>query len=304
MRTQLALSAFVLAPLVAAGCASGDGQGAPGASSGSAPASIVPDPIALDSAKYFTLRRALLPVACPPAGCDMWWVHEVNHPDEHEVFVGKLDFSESGLEPSDVALVRDAPTDELLVEGQLAPMGTDGRELRVFAAHRGMPDLARDDAASFFLVADSSRGEPEIARLLNHGEQEPFTTFSLAQVDHRVQTDWLVHRLRDGGAVARGAIAQAADGAHELDASQVYLRLPERIGPCPELPLPICPQGTVATFTRTVDRCLAFAGCVQPVICPFLLPMCAPAYDKIAWRAPPSACEASVCDPAWASTVR
>lgn len=307
MKGKIALSVFALASVLAA-CASEAGRGTD-PTTGAEDEALATS----KSPKYFTLRPNFW-LGCSPRTCSGYWLQEVNHEHAREVLVARLDFAQSGLSEQDVALVERAPATELLLRGVVVREATNSERLMlsVREAYRGMPGIGRADEQAFYRVADvcdDGSCEGEIASLLDRHDQTEFATFDLARIDHRVQLDWLVLRLRGGGAIARGwlgPLPACGDGpscgtAHALSATQVYLRIPERYGPCPmsdTLPMPICPEGTVMSFTRTANRCMFPTGCVMHRICPFTRPTCSEGYTKIAWVSK-SSCEASVCDPSW-----
>ena len=106
----------------------------------------------------------------------------------------------------------------------------------------------------------------------------------------RVDEAWLLSRVTEHGALVAGRLR---DG--RLEASQVFVRLPDVVGPCPLLHL-ACGK-RVETFERDTDRCLVPTGCVQRQLCPEMIPGCAPGYVLATWPSEPGACLAFACDP-------
>jgi Domain of unknown function (DUF6748) len=255
--------------------------------------------------RYYTLSRDHR--MCPAPACGGYWLREVN--TSNVEYVSTLDLS--ALEDSPLALeqLRGAPDEELVLHGNVLHFSQDKPPrsvLGVIEAYRGMPGVVAAEAEAFFEVADVVF-RSELAILLNRDEHRPFGSFDMDRVDHNVQTSWLVWRLRERRAIARGILREGDDGtggdARVLDASQVYLRLPETRGPCPLAlrPVPACEEGTVVVFTRNPDRCLVPAGCDKPGICPLFVLGCADGYRSFSWSSAPNACQVSVCDPAWVS---
>jgi hypothetical protein len=89
-------------------------------------------------------------------------------------------------------------------------------------------------------------------------------------------------------------------GAQErvLEASQVYVRVPDAEEPC-YVRRAFCAEPSVPTYMRDAGLCLRFAGCREPGICPLFMPSCAPGYTLVSWRAGEHACPAYACDPSF-----
>src|SRR6202035_267505 len=112
----------------------------------------------------------------------------------------------------------------------------------------------------------------------------PLDAVSVAGVTARlVDAAWLTARVVSRGALVAGHLAGEA-----LDADQVYLRLPDVVGPC-SLRLLHCGDD-VATFDRDVNRCLVPTGCAVRGFCPQFVPSCDPGYQLVEWPSEPQAC--------------
>jgi hypothetical protein len=112
----------------------------------------------------------------------------------------------------------------------------------------------------------------------------------------RVDTTWLASRVTRHGAIVAG---RAHAGV--LEASQVYVKLPERVGPCVAMPIHPCAEGLVTTYERTADRCLLPNGCVAPRPCPLFVPACPAGYTLVSWKGGDEACNRYACDPTFAT---
>jgi hypothetical protein len=112
-----------------------------------------------------------------------------------------------------------------------------------------------------------------------------------------VDAAWLTTRIMDHGAIVAGRF----DG-WTLDAAQVYLRLPDVVGPCAFERFAVhCDGEQVATYTMSDNLCQVFAGCAKPGLCPLLLARCEAGYDLVSWATQPDGCQASTCEPAFIS---
>ena len=268
------------------------------------------DGLSATSQSYVTLRPDLR--KCMSPLCGGYYVADVNRVTLNEKYVSGLDFSLANLSPDDEDAVRSAPTGELLLRGKLGPLEAQfkTRQFRVTEAYRGMPGVQNAAGESFFRAQDrvpaincfAAPCNNEVATRLNYA---PTTSFTRLSVDRAalalVDKDWLARRVLAHGALVAGKFVNGAvfgAGPEKvLDASQVYLRVPDFAGPCPAVRLAQCPPGSTWTYTRSADRCLIPVGCVPQGICPLYVPSCAPGYQLASWRAAPSACARFACDP-------
>lgn len=271
------------------------------------------DGLSATSQSFVTLRHDNR--KCMSPLCGGYFVADVNRAALTEKYVSGLDFSLSGLPQTDVDALLAAPATELLLRGKLGPIEAQfkTRSFRVTEGYLGMPGVARGAGEFFFRAADrvpaincfAAPCNNLVATKLNYTPATPFTRLSvdsaaLAYVD----TDWLMDRvLAHGALVSAKFVSGAAFPAGPekvLDASQVYVRLPDVKGPCPTFGMMRCPTGSTVAFTRSADRCLKPAGCVPQGKCTQLPPTCADGYQLASWSVAPRACAQFVCDVAFA----
>jgi hypothetical protein len=233
---------------------------------------------------YVTLTKDQRKCASPM--CGGWFATDVNKANATAHYVAGLDFSSSTLDAGAQQLVTDAPDGEIVIYGKLGPAGAQGtRDLIVTDAYRGMPDMAPAATDVYYTVSNLT------ARKLNGGAKTHYTTTD-TNVGHFIQADWLKESVEDDGAIIVGTLSNGT-----LKASQVFLKLPEVAGICPDF-VQQCPTGEVETFNRTPDRCLISAGCVAHHPCPLFLPYCGPDYEAVSW-VHTNGCSMVTCDPAW-----
>jgi len=150
-----------------------------------------------------------------------------------------------------------------------------------------MPGFAPSSTDAFYAVNGA-----HVAKL-NTSVKTPVTSVNTS-IGHFIQSDWLQEGVVDDGALVAGSIDN-----HVLTASQVFLKLPVLVGPCPAMPVKQCPSGEVQTFTRSSDLCLVAQGCVTPGVCPLFVPYCGTEYTAVSWARSPNGCSMVTCDPAW-----
>ena len=209
-----------------------------------------------------------------------------------QAHVGDLDLSRAGLDAGTQQMVRAAPAEELIFSGHL---NSSGRALIVKQAWRGMPGIvpAANDAVYSLQQAGSSGAA--VASDMISGKTASVAQLSVAQAAKGfVDQGWLANRALRHGALVAGHLDSSG-----LSASQVWLRLPETVGPCPAVHQQACGAGQTQSYVRTADRCLVAAGCVTPGICSMMRPSCSDGYLASTWTTAPNACLATACDPAW-----
>lgn len=289
----------------ATACAGSDGPSDPGATRESA------DDLSIFASSFVTLRPDLRRCAAPM--CGGYFVRDVNRQGA-ERYVSGLDFTESRLPVDAVEDVQSAPPNELVLYGHLGLEDPrfHTRPFAIHAAFRGMPSVTANATDAFYQA--HARKPPiqcfvapcpnEIATLLNTGREEEFDRISVDRAALPwVDKGWLASRVAAHQAVVTGTFAQGQllPGGYEkvLEATQVFVRLPDRIGPCPERPQFLCTEGTVVIQERTEDRCMVQVGCVVPNICPQTryMPECSAGYTLASWAEAPSGCPTYACDP-------
>jgi hypothetical protein len=269
--------------------------------------------LSASSRSYVTLRADARKCAAPL--CGGYFIHDVNR-STAERYVSALDLTAANLSPELEDSILAAPADELVLRGKLGAIesahGT--RPFLVSEVYRGMPGMAPADTAVFFATKTHSPAiqcitapcNNEIATKLNSTTTTSFTSYDTkAALPNGGDAAWLTDRMETHGAITAGTIVKGVKqpGGYEqvLAATQVYVRLPDGLGPCPKVAQPSCSSGKVPTFTRSVDRCLVFDTCVKPGICPQFLPACPADYTQMTWAHTSSSCRAFACDPSFLS---
>jgi hypothetical protein len=267
-----------------------------------------PDPLE-DGAKLSTTSRSYVGLRpdlrkCIGPTCGGYFVHDVNRATVTEKYVSGLDFSSSGLSNDDQARVLSG-IDQVVLRGKLGPQephfGTQA--FIVSEAYRGLPGLTLGSGDGYFKVQEETiecitAPCPTLSEVrVNHTTKTLFHELSLTGLGF-VDQAWLNKRVTEGGAIASGTLATNGNEL-TLEASNVFLQLPEVAGPCTLLTIAMCPAGQVRTFTRTADRCLIPDACVTQGVCNILVPNCGPGYTANSWKRSPNACEAVACDPSW-----
>jgi hypothetical protein len=250
--------------------------------------------------RYLLVRRDhTVCASSSSSNCGGFVVHELNRGTEAQVTSVQLAVADSEL----ARLIADAPDDELVVRGHLDAMPTAARTpaLIVAEAFRGMPGMSAGAAKAFLTVnaGDCTADDclPASAIWLNLTERISVGTLTLSHAEAPfVDAEWLRDRVLARGAIVAGTVT--ADG---IDAAQVFVRIPDSIGPCPTIAAPACTDGTVPVFAREGGRCLLPTGCSYPGVCAMYLPRCAEGYTLHSWMAGSPACPAYACDPSFLS---
>lgn len=247
------------------------------------------------------LRRCIAPL------CGGFWVHDLNRVSLSETYVSGLDFSSSGLSDADQQRVYEG-LGEVVLRGKLGPKDRvfGVRPFVVSEAYRGMPGITVGAADSFFKLETveiqcvRAPCPSMSATRVNHTAKTLFHVFDISGVGERLELKWLNKRALQDGAITSGVVVRNGDETW-VQASNVFLRLPERAGPCPLSRVTLCPDGEVRTYTRTPDRCMMPAACVTPGVCAQYLPVCGEGYTLQQWASGQHGCPAFVCDPTWIS---
>ena len=274
------------------------------------------EPISSSFAGYVSVRRDTR--ECSRPMCGGYFVHELNR-SLADRYVPALDLTALGLGPTSERALRDAPDDELVLRGR--PGSADPRSgmraLVVTEAYHGMPGVKVTKGDVFYAMAPRDPQVEcfavpcpnEVARPINGSTTRVFDTLRVDRAAWpHVDRDWLAARALSHGGLVAGTFAPPDDSHADrklvLDASQVFVRLPDRAGPCATGTSAACDSGEVMTFRRTPDRCMVPTGCVKPGICALLIPACGAGYVRVSWRADSGGCNAFACDPAFLSDSR
>ncbi len=256
---------------------------------------------------YVTARRDYRKCMFPM--CGGWYVADVNRKHVREEYVKSLDFGPSGLSAEDVGRAQGAGDGELILRGKLGPKERDGyRTFRVDEAWRGMPGVQPVAGEEFYMASSSGMTcitapcFSERALKLNSTAKKAFSSYSVARASRAlVDQEWLIDRVAHRDAIVAASMlkGQLFPGGRGLvlDASQVYLKLPEQAGPCPMMKLAACPDGQAWSFERNADRCALPVGCIDAGGCAAYVPSCDEGYTLQSWTGGMFACSVYACDP-------
>ena len=240
---------------------------------------------------------------CASPMCGGWWVKDVNRPNSREQYVSALNFAPSKLDDASIEL---AQGPDVVLQGRLElSRGSSYYKFRVFNAWRGLPGKAPGARDTFYRVNTANiqcvRAPcPSLSSYkLNNGATSYFMGTDLSRASTgQLDQDWVISRINTKGALVAGTFTQVnrvGVGTETiLDAAQVYLKLPELPGPCPQFKLAACQPGYVHSYTRNEDRCIVPTGCVIAPRCAQIRPGCATDYTAVTWNGP---CPQWSCDP-------
>jgi hypothetical protein len=202
---------------------------------------------------------------------------------------------ESGLTRSAIDQMAGAQDGTLVLRGVLHRDDRDEARVGtfvVFDAWRGMPGVEPSPSSAYVRV-EMNDGH-SFAQFLDEERRHPIGSVSVAAAaPPLVSQAWLESRVLGHHALVAGTF----DG-ETLDATQVFVHLPDVVGPCPLLIIR-CEEGTVATYERDANRCLEPTGCVPRGVCPMYVPMCGSGCTLTSWSSQPSGCPAFACDPSF-----
>jgi hypothetical protein len=242
---------------------------------------------------YVSVRRDYRECSAPR--CGGYFIHDLNRATVDQ-YVSSLDVSALGWTAEDrERLIGNVEDDALVVNGTLGPRDPSGaRVLLVTEAYRGMPGVRAAETHAFYTMGwgEEDMGYYE-AYKLNTSWSGPCDAVGVDAIRvPLLDRTWLDDRA------LHGAIVAGLMDNRSMGASQVFVRLPDRVGPCPYVPTPKCNDGQVVAYTRTAQRCLVPSTCVTPRICPLYVPDCTSGYRHVSWMSP-TACTAHACDPAF-----
>lgn len=235
--------------------------------------------------------------------CGGYWVKDLNSTMQ-ERYVSGFDFSGSTLTDDVQGQVAGAPDFELILEGRLGKKENryDTRPLNVIAAYRGMPGMTFAATDKFYSVLPTKIGCPttgpcaylSTTRLNRTTGHTMATDVSVTRaLASRVDGAWLTARILGGRALVAGKVVRANKHV-TVDASQVFVALPDRVTACPKQTAPACPSGKIRAYERTADRCTVPLTCTFPGACAPLEVTCDPGYTLISWT---NICPRHACEP-------
>jgi hypothetical protein len=258
--------------------------------------------LSLRTRSYVTLRRDLRRCAAPL--CGGYYVQDVNRATPNEQYVSALDFTAATLDLASQHDVTTAADGEVIVYGKLGATDSPAtQKFVVTTAWRGMPGVKVAAGANFYRL-DAANVQcitapcPTVKAIKLNA-----TTGTLAHdvdVTHaalaRVDQTWLTGRAVNKRAMVAASLR--AEGRETVvDASQVFVALPDQVNSCAKPVLPHCTAGKVLAWQRTADRCLMPLGCVTAGACTASVPTCSKGYTLNSWQGGLNACQQFACDP-------
>lgn len=268
--------------------------------------------LSTSSRTYVALRRDVR--RCVSPMCGGWFVHDLNRVALTETYVNSLDFTPAtSLSEREQEQVKGAADGEVVLRGKLGPKESrfNTRSFIVSEAWRGLPGAQVAAGESVFKVAGANvqcfRAPcPSFEAVrANYTAKALFHQIDFASVtEGRVDAAWLQDSVLEDGALAAGALVpQGKPGALDITTSlvlsQVFFKLPEDIGPCPQVKMAPCANGQTRTYKRDSDRCIVPSSCVSPGACALFVPACKTGYSLTSWVGGNFACTQYACDPAW-----
>jgi hypothetical protein len=308
-----------------AGCtllaAFGCGNSASSSSSDRGPASTATTRARLASGGtyYATTRDARL---CPSPWCGGYWLRALNDVADPSVYVSALDFGDTGIGPDDEQAARSARDGEILVRGAILDAVDPASGLPpTFSAsevylglpgqdpYGGLPldgktqDLVRYSKATNLPLGCAACPTIQLSNLNLDDAQMVFSIDD--PTPPGLQGSWIDDKTLndalplDERTIVTGLV-QDVDTYPVLSAFQIFFRLPEAPGPCPDVSEPVCDDGLLATHaTRSPDRCWVPTGdCVVPPPCALFVLDCNAGYTLVQ-QVGPSGCPEQFCDPSF-----
>lgn len=270
-----------------------------------APEDVADDSADLSSTKdtFAVVRRDMRKCISPL--CGGYWLKDLNSTMQDR-YVSGFDFEPSVLSDEDQGDVVGAPDLEVVVFGRLGAkekqFGT--RPFIVKEAYRALPGNTVATTDKYYGVYPTKIAcikEPcanlqatRLNRATGHAmATEVDVSRALKQL---VSVDWVKGRVLQSRAIVAGSIVRSAGGHVVVDASQVYIQLPDRIQSCPKVAPPSCSNGKVEAWSMNANRCMVPAGCTAPGVCALYIPSCAPGYSQLSWQ---NVCPRYACQPEW-----
>jgi hypothetical protein len=240
--------------------------------------------------EFFVLESPLK--ACTTTTCSGdYWVRELDGA-RGDLQVSALDVS--GVPRTALAQALGAESGEVVLRGQFgpAPSGANVSAFIALEVWRGLPGVNPASSDSYSSI-EKANGQL-VANVLDGTEKATLETLSLsAFVPLDVDMAWLGARVLEHGALVAGRLNGTA-----LEAEQVFIRLPDVIGPCPDYQIDC--RDEAPTYSRDDNRCLIPTGCVVAQDCPLDVD-CRAGYRAVLWRVQPAGCASFACDPAFLS---
>jgi hypothetical protein len=243
-------------------------------------------------------RRCVSPL------CGGYFVRDLNS-SAPQTYVSGFDFSQSQLSEPDIERVYSAPGNELVLLGRLgtAESRFKTRPLIIKEAYLGLPQVAFSKRDSFYTVNAVRKvcNTTPCANLLATRVNRTTGHTAVTEVDVSralktlVSNDWVLSKVQIGRAVVAGRTVRSG-AKMVLEASQVFIQLPERIQSCPRIAPPTCADGEISAWNHTENRCDVPAGCTPPGVCAQYIPSCDAGYVAVSWV---NICPRWACEPEW-----
>jgi hypothetical protein len=248
---------------------------------------------------------------CAAPACGGFYLSQPNR-SVADIYVATLDWSKSGLSASEIAKATGAAAGEVVLRGTLTRQDskTHTKNFVVLDAYRGMPGRTPNSGDALFTVAGNGKvcvaapcNSFTATKLNSSAQPKDFSNLSVASAAAAfVDQTWLNDRVVGGGALVFASLVSgeklAAGTEKVLDATQVYVHLPEGPGACPHHVI-ACGSGQVQVFERDTNRCVISTGCMAPGMCSMMMPSCPAGYTLSSWRSDSNGCNAFACDPTW-----
>ena len=261
---------------------------------------------------YVVLRRDMR--RCVSPLCGGFWAHDINRATVSEQYVSALDFSHSNLSlPEQQEDVTGAGAFEVVLYGKLGPAESrfHTRTFLVTSAWRGLPGVKFTEPADTFYRVQGVDIQcfaapcPTLrAARLHSTSKLLFNDLDVSRAAlPLVDQNWLTFRTIEKDALVAGRIvdgAQVGVGREKvLDATQIFVHLPDRTQSCPRIAFNQCPAGKVNVWSRTENLCSVPAGCAGGGACAAFVPTCADGYSLVSWVGGQFGCTQYACDPAF-----
>lgn len=260
---------------------------------------------------YVTMRRDMR--RCMYPLCGGYWVHDLNRVNLNEKYVSGLDFTQAKLDDASQGAILSGGDNEVVLRGRLGPAEPQfkTRAFIVLEAWRGMPGVTVAAADTVYRVTPldiqcfAAPCASAKLRKVNYASTKNVHGLSVerAALSPLIDQPWMQARVMRHDALIAASVIDGqvfAAGKEKIaDASQVFIRLPNTNGPCPQMRLAMCDSGKVHTYSRSDELCMMPEGCVSPGVCAQYMPDCPGGYQLASWSGGQYACPQFACDPAF-----
>eukprot|EP00898_Chlorokybus_atmophyticus_P003495 jgi/Chlat1/4146/Chrsp27S04256 len=177
------------------------------------------------------------------------------------------------------------------------------KAFRVEQVYLGLPGVSSAKGNTLYSVEHYTDPSPFLARVLNSLATTKLTGLSFAPLGPAnggpafLDIPWLRNRVLDHE--PRALVAAVVDDANKMAVHQVYIAIPDEVGPCAPPTVIDCIYNSVLVYKRTPSRCLEEVTCLLgPIACPRFLPACDEGYRLAGWPSKQNhGCNEYRCDP-------